>query len=467
MSQLISILLTLALIGVIIYVIAENQHPIQTLAWVVVIIFLPVLGILLYLLVGHRPRKKRLLPPEELDILKQRVLDVQGAHLVRVPEAYGKLSDMLEKINLARPLGGNAVRVYDRFLPMVDDLVADLEQARDHIHFEFFKFEDDPVGRRVAEVLMRKAREGVSVRVQYDDLANLFRKKFYRELKAAGVQVAPFIAVTFPILSTDTNFRNHRKVVVIDGRVGYLGGMNIAERYGTGLKWGPWRDTHLRVEGPAAAEIQIAFLSDWRFSTRELLAAPRYFPPCEAVGGTTVQVITSGPMDEWHVAMQGLVQLLAEARDYVWLQSPYFIPTDSVMLALKNAALSGVDVRIMLPWRGDGGPLVSLASKSYVAEALAAGVKVLFYRNGFLHAKTVVSDDAFASVGSTNIDVRSYRLDFEIDAFMYDPTLAGTLKDAFLRDMASAEAVDATAWARRSRFEKLKESLARLFSPLL
>lgn len=467
MSGLLSILLTLALVGVVIYIIACNHHPIQTLAWVLVIIFLPVVGLILYFLVGHRPSRKRLLPPHEWDILKQRVSDVQSAYRHERPDDFSDVSRLVARTNRSLPLSGNAVRLYTSFYTMLDDLIADLEQARDHIHFEFFKFEDDPCGRRVAEVLMRKAREGVAVRVQYDDLANLRRKKFYGELKAAGIEVEPFIALTLPFLSADTNFRNHRKVVVIDGQVGYLGGMNIAERYGKGLDWGPWRDTHMRLEGPAVAELQVAFLCDWRFSSKTLLGDLRYFPSMEAKGETLVQLLASGPMDEWHVAMQGFVQLLATARDYVYVQSPYFVPTSEVMLALKNAALAGKDVRVMIPRRGDSGPLVPLASKSYLSEVLASGVKIYFYDKGFLHAKTIVADDCFASVGSTNIDVRSYHLDFEIDAYMYDRAVAAQLKEFFLRDIEDAELVTPEKWAQRSRFEKLKESLARLFSPLL
>ena len=467
MNQLLSILLTLALIGIIIYIIAENDHPVQTLAWVIAIIFLPVVGLVLYFLVGHRPRRKRLVEPGELSRLKELTRQAHSAFIVPAPDNYNRLASLLQNTNLAFPMTGNAVRPYVEFYPMLDDLVADLASARDHIHFEFFKFEDDPSGRRVAEVLMRKARSGVAVRVQYDDLGNLGRKKFYKELKAAGIQVKPFLALTLPFISENINFRNHRKIVVIDGRIGYLGGMNIAERYGAGLPWGPWRDTHLRIEGPAVAELQTSFLCDWRFSKGELLAEPRYYPPIEKVGDTLMQVISSGPMDEWRVAMQGLVRLLSNAQHYVYIQSPYFIPTASVMLAMKNAALSGVDVRVMFPSRGDRGQFVSLASKSYVREALAAGVKIYFYRKGFLHSKTVVSDDAFTTIGSTNVDVRSYTLDFEINAYLYDPAMALQMKEAFLRDEADSERVDPVRWQQRPLFEKFKESFARLFSPLL
>ena len=467
MSTTLSILLTLALIGIVIYIIAENQHPVHTMAWVLVIVFLPVAGLVLYFLIGHRPSRRRLIPREESAALKQLTCEAQAGHPADVPQAYQRLVSLMDEMNQSRPVGGNALRPYLAFYPMLDDMIGDLERARDHIHFEFFKFENDEAGQRVAEVLKRKVKEGVVVRVQYDDLANLSRRKFYRELKKTGIQVKSFIALTLPFLSPDTNFRNHRKVVVIDGKVGYLGGMNIAKRYGDGLSWGPWRDTHLRVEGPAVAELQTAFLTDWRFSSGELLSLPRYYPAIPASGDKSVQIISSGPMDEWNVAMQGFVQLLSNARSYVYLQTPYFIPTASVMLALKNAALSGVDVQVMIPWRTDNGPLVALASRSYVAEALGAGVKIWFYRKGFLHSKTVVSDDSFTTIGSTNVDVRSYMLDFEINAYVYDRELALQMKEAFCKDREGAELVELAQWKKRSPFEKLKESLARLFSPLL
>lgn len=467
MSHLLSILLTLALIGILIYIIAENEHPVHTLAWVIAIVFLPVIGLILYFLVGHRPRRKRLVEAEELQQFKALTKQQHQAAIASTPDTFNGLATLMQTMNQAFPLKGNTVKPYLEFYPMLDNLLADLESARDHIHFEFFKFENDPSGRRVAEVLKRKASEGVTVRIQYDDLGNLTRKRFYRELKRAGIQVKPFLALTLPFISENINFRNHRKIVVVDGRVGYLGGMNIAERYGAGLAWGPWRDTHLRVEGPAVAELQTSFLCDWRFSSGELLAEPRYYPPIPATGDTLMQVISSGPMDEWHVAMQGLVRLLANARQYVYIQSPYFIPTPSVMLALKNAALSGVDIRVMFPWRGDSGPLVSLASKSYVREALAAGVQIYFYRKGFLHSKTVVADDCFTTIGSTNVDVRSYTLDFEINAYIYNEKLAAEMKAAFLRDQHDSEHTDLVRWNQRPSFQKFKESLARLFSPLL
>ena len=359
---------------------------------------------------------------------------------------------------MSEPLTGNSVKPYIGFYPMLTDLLADLEAARDHIHLQFFKFEDDPSGRRVADVLMRKARSGIPVRVQCDGLANLTRKRFYRRLEAAGVQVRPYY-------SWHINRRNHRKNVVIDGAIGYLGGMNIAERYGTGLAWGPWRDTHLRIQGPAVSELQEAFRSDWKHSSGEWLDGTHYFPSLPSYGETRVQIIASGPKDGMQEA--SLVGLIGKARHYVYLQTPYFIPTKPVMNALRDAAVSGVDVRVMIPQRSDAGRLITLAAQSFLSEAMAAGVKIWFYRKGFLHAKTAVSDDSVTSIGSTNVDARGLTLDYEINACLYDANLARQMKDAFLSDQADSERVDPAQWASRPALVKLKESLARLLSPLM
>ncbi|MBS7302394.1 MAG: cardiolipin synthase, partial [Bacteroidales bacterium] len=326
---------------------------------------------------------------------------------------------------------------------------------------------DDKVGRKVGEKLRELAARGLEVRVTYDSAANLTRYKFYRWLRKGGVQVHSFLPVILPFLTSTTNYRNHRKIVVIDGKVGYLGGMNIADRYSKGIRGGVWRDTHARIQGPAAAELQTAFLVDWQYCSRRFVSGDRYFPCVEPCGDSIVQIATSGPMDEWKVTMQGMIRLITQAQRYVYIESPYFIPTEPVMLALKNAALSGVDVRIIIPYYGDKGVLVPLASRSYVEEALIAGVKIYFYGGGYLHSKTLVSDGTVCTVGSTNLDVRSFEQDFEINAFIYDAAVSRKLRDAFLSDMENSTRVTLEQWRKRSTWEKFKESFARLFSPIL
>lgn len=462
------ILLALVVASTVTLVITQNRHPVKTLAWMMVLVFLPVIGLVLYFFFGIDNKHRRLISDADLARLKSHALSL--AETLSPPEYDDRDADLvnlLRTTNKACPMPGNAVRVYTEFGTMLSDLLDDMRSARDHIHFEFFKIEDDSVGRAIEEVFVEKIREGVEVRVQYDDAANLDRKRFFRRLRDEGVQVQPFLKVVIPFISSDTNYRNHRKLVVIDGRIGYTGGMNIAERYLKGIRGGVWRDTHMRVEGPAVSEMQTCFIVDWQFSSRQVLDACRYYPALSPKGPVTLQVATGGPMDEWRVIMQGIVQMIASSREYVYVQSPYLVPTEPVLLALRNAALSGVDVRVMIPYRGDRGIIVPLASRSYVDEVTAAGVKVYFYSGGYMHSKAIVCDDRVSTIGSTNMDVRSYEQDFEINAFIYDREVAVTLRKAFLHDQLDSWLVDPVKWAGRSWFKRYKESLARLLSPLL
>lgn len=462
------ILLAFVVASTVTLVITQNRHPVKTLAWMMVLVFLPVIGLVLYFFFGIDNKHRRLISDADLARLKSHTLSL--AETLPPPEYDDRDADLVNLLgttNKACPMPGNAVRVYTEFGTMLSDLLDDMRSARDHIHFEFFKIEDDSVGRAIEEVFVEKIREGVEVRVQYDDAANLDRKRFFRRLRDEGVQVQPFLKVVIPFISSDTNYRNHRKLVVIDGRIGYTGGMNIAERYLKGIRGGVWRDTHMRVEGPAVSEMQTCFIVDWQFSSRQVLDACRYYPALSPKGPVTLQVATGGPMDEWRVIMQGIVQMIASSREYVYVQSPYLVPTEPVLLALRNAALSGVDVRVMIPYRGDRGIIVPLASRSYVDEVTAAGVKVYFYSGGYMHSKAIVCDDRVSTIGSTNMDVRSYEQDFEINAFIYDREVAVTLRKAFLHDQLDSWLVDPAKWAGRSWFKRYKESLARLLSPLL
>lgn len=468
MRTIFEILLLLTVISVGGILITENRHPVKTFCWILIICILPVFGLVLWFFFGTSKRNKRLIDEKQLKVLKSIVVRTYPDRIEEnIQGNSADLSKLLWMTGRSIPLKGNSLKVYTVCQEMYDDLVRDLKTATDHIHFEFFKFEDDQIGRRIGEILIAKARAGVQVRVQYDHVANYFRGKFYNWLKEGGVEVEPFLKVSLPFLSSDTNYRNHRKIVIIDGRIGYAGGMNIAQRYATGIKRGNWRDTHFRVVGPAVSEMQVVFLTDWCFSRKELLDDQRFFPRVESDDNVTMQIASSGPMDQWNVTMQGMMRIITRAKSYVYIQSPYLIPTEPVMSALRDTALAGVDVRLMIPYHGDRGVIPALASRSYVAQALEAGVKVYFYNGGYLHAKTIVSDDEIVTIGSTNLDVRSFEQDFEINAFIYDSNLAVQMKEIFLRDQDDCSWVTAEQWAYRPKLEKVKESVARLFSPLL
>ena len=457
------------ILGTILVIISENRNPVKTIAWCVVLAFMPVIGLLLYILFGMDNRHRRLIRKEEYDRLKGMTETMQKDDIVsEIPDRHKPLVTMLSKANGAYPLSGNNVEIMTNFTTMSDRLIRDIESARYHINILFFKFEDDQVGNKIADALIRKSKEGVQVRLIYDEAGNMMvPRRFYRRLRKHGIQVRGFIRIFLPILSRDYNSRNHRKVVVIDGRVGYMGGMNIAQRYAEGLKWGIWRDTHMRITGPAVSELQTSFLTDWKFTKGDepdLAPMYPYNPPC---GNTLMQIVTGGPMDKWNVMMQAYMTAIASARHHAYLQSPYFIPPEPIMKVLQNAALSGVDVRVMIPYRGDKGVLPPWASRSYIKEALNAGIRMYLYRKGYMHAKTMTIDDSLVTIGSTNIDFRGFEQDFEINAFMYDESMARQQRDIFLEDLKDAELIDPLEWDKRPLLDKAKESAARIFSQVL
>ena len=457
------------IIGTILVIIFENRNPVKTIAWCMVLTFMPVIGLLLYIVFGMDNRQRRQIKDEDLRRLKAITETRQSDNIASVSSVqYEKLACMLRNMNQAYPLEGNNVEIMTDFRTMSDRLVADIESARHHINMLFFKFEDDAAGRRIADALIRKAEEGVQVRLIYDEAGNLMvPRRFYKRLRKNGIQVRGFIRIFLPILSRDYNSRNHRKVVVIDGKTGYMGGMNIAQRYAEGLNWGIWRDTHMRITGPAVSELQTSFLTDWQFTKGDepdLDSMYTYNPPC---GNTLMQIVTGGSMDKWNVMMQAYMTAIASAKSHAYLQSPYFIPPEPIMKALQNAALGGVDVRVMIPYRGDKGILPPWASRSYIKEALNAGIKIYLYRKGYMHSKTMTIDDSFVTIGSTNIDFRGFEQDFEINAFMYDEDLARKQREIFLEDQKDAELIDPMEWDKRPLIDKAKESVARIFSQVL
>ncbi len=457
------ILILIFAINTVVVIVMENRRPTDTLAWMLLLLFVPVAGLVLYFLFGVRPARHTFIKPHDLQTLKSYIQPLS----VAPTEAEMPLANLLLANNQAYLTADNQLELYTAFKDMVAHLQQDLQKARHHIHFQFFKFEDDAVGRQISDLLIDRASHGVAVRVIYDAAANWsVPASFYRRLRKGGVEVRSFNKI-FPYLTSFSNYRNHRKVVVIDGQVGYMGGMNIAERYLTGIRTGVWRDTHFRITGAAVGEMQIAFLSDWHFAAHQLLTDARYFP--QSAPGTLhskVQIVTSNPTDPWRVMNQSLTLLIARAENYVWLQSPYFIPTDAILGALCTAALAGKDVRLMIPAQSDRGILVPKATFSYLDSVLSAGVRVFLYDAGYMHAKTVVADDRIAGIGSVNIDPRSISLSFEINAFVYDTGIARQQRAFFEQDMLRSHELSLAEWRKRSFVERGIESFARILAPV-
>ena len=325
------------------------------------------------------------------------------------------------------------------------------------------------VSRTFADILKEKARSGVEVRFIYDDVGSWnLKRSFIRSLREAGVQVHCFMPVVFPWLTSKINYRNHRKIVVIDGKEGYTGGLNIADRYLRGTKHGPWRDTHLKIEGTAVNMLQLTFLADWYFATGiQLKDKDKYLMVSDdSVGDTAVQIATSGPDSDWATIMQAYFAAITKATDHIYISTPYFMPGESLLTALKVAALSGIDVRIMLPSRSDS-KIVYWASRSYIAELLEAKIKVYLYNKGFNHSKIITIDNRFSSIGTANMDNRSFEDNFEVTAMIYDRDVTDRLESRFLADLNGCTRLTYRRWATRSRTDMFKESVARLFSPLL
>lgn len=454
-------------------VLMDNRQPAKTIAWVLVLLFVPVVGIVLYIFFGQNTRKMKLISGRSLDQLSKRsMLEFVEQRNLRMPEYFSSLVRLFTNQSLALPFKDNAVEFYTDGYQFFPALLQAIKGATNHIHLDTYIIADDPLGRLVSDALIAKAREGVEVRLIYDDVG-CWRvpERFFDRMRQAGVKVRSFMPVRFPAFTSKVNYRNHRKVCVIDGIQGFIGGMNIALRYVKGLHHGtlPWRDTHMRLRGSVVYALQRAFLVDWYFVDRTLINDHRYYPPMpwHICNDSLAQVVTGSPIAQWPDIMQGYVRILLEAKRYVYMETPYFLPTEPVLFAMRTAALAGVDVRLLIPRRSDAW-LIQLASMSYVTETLEAGVKVRLYEKGFNHSKLLVADDQISTCGSTNIDFRSFENNFEANVFFYDRQTALRIKDIYMRDEAcSINFSEARELHHRPYLHRFVESLLRLLSPLL
>lgn len=458
-------------IGGIVAVLMDNKQPEKTMVWILVLCFMPIVGIIFYLFFGQNTRKEKVISERSMDLLMKRsMLEFAEQENLHIPRRNRPLMKLFTNQNWALPFKDNEVSIFTDGYEFVSTLLYNIGQAQDHIHLDTYIIEDDPLGNLVADALIDKARQGVEVRLLYDDVGCWrVKDRFFNRMKAAGIQVYAFMPVRFPAFTGKVNYRNHRKLCVIDGKVGFIGGMNIALRYVKGTARQTWRDTHLCIRGGAVYAIQRAFLVDWYFVSRTLVTDRRYYPPVDKTidNNCLTQIVTSSPVSPWPDIMQGYVRVLLQAHRYVYMESPYFLPTEPVLFAMRTAALAGVDVRLIVPRHGDA-KLVEWASRSYLMEVIEAGVKVYLYELGFNHSKILVSDDNLSSCGSTNIDFRSFENNFEANAFFFNEGMALRLKKVFLTDQAQSTLVDDVSYfIKRPFLQRLLESLVRLLSPLL
>ncbi|THG47678.1 MULTISPECIES: cardiolipin synthase [Muribaculum] len=451
------------IISIVAVVLSENRNPVKSLAWITVLLTVPVFGFVLYIFFGRSLKNTRMITRRNRRRLRSREavrhVDPLKASLSSPCRQTARMIQSMSGVPLYE---GGSVQIFTNGRDKFESLFSDLASARKYILLQYYIIEGDETGSRLADLLIERASQGVKVRIIYDHIGSIHTKNsFFKRMADAGIEVYPFFRVNFPAFATRINWRNHRKIVVIDGVVGYIGGMNVANRYLTP----GWRDTHLRIQGPAVGGLQYAFAVDWSFMGKPLIAD---MPDgvCRPVGTHYMQLLTSGPTSHWSNIAMVYIEAIGKAVERVYIQTPYFLPTDSLLRVLQAAALSKVDVRIMVPEKSDS-RILTLASASYIEECLRAGIKFYLYKPGMLHAKTVVIDSDIVSVGSTNFDFRSFEHNFESNVFIYSAEVNARMAAVFLDDMSMCRRVNPGEWKRRPRVQKAQESMTRLLSPVL
>lgn len=471
-------LLNILFAGVIIFL--ERKEPSATWGWLLVLFFIPLVGFILYLIFGQNLTRRRLFDWDDIKKIGiEKMIDQQIAALkeerfdFRDPHA-AKNRDLI----YMHLINNDAVLTQDNDIDIFVDgqekfeaLLKDIAKAKDHIHLQYYIFRADHIGKQLIQLLTKKAKEGVEVRILYDAMGSRrLSKRSFRHLIAAGGRVEVFFPSRIPLINLRLNYRNHRKLVIIDGKIGYVGGFNVGDEYlGLNPKFGYWRDTHLRITGKAVHAIQTRFILDWNQAapTRyDIQYSDRYFPESRPAGQIPIQIVTSGPDSEWEAIKNGYIKMISNAEKSIYIQTPYFIPDASLLDALRIAALSGKDIRIMIPNKPDH-IFVYWATLSYIGELLKVGAKVYIYENGFIHAKTIIVDEKISSVGTANIDVRSFRLNFEVNAFIYHEETAQNLSEFFKQDLMKCQELTMDRYQLRPLRIRFKESISRLLSPIL
>jgi len=474
---LLAIIYLLTVVFICFMIIFENRNPLKTLSWILVVLLIPFIGIIIYIFFGQNYRKQKIFSRKGLADLEQ-IADYAARQVFALPDELAEDSRAVkDKAHLMRLMLNNNRSVLTRnnrvkllidgeeTFPAMEEAIA---SAKEYVHLQFYRIEPDMLGKRFNELLKKKAAEGVKVRVIFDDVGSWNLKNSYlKDIRDAGIEIFPFMPVRFPLLTNKINYRNHRKIVVVDGKTGFVGGLNIADKYLHGLKnLGPWRDTHLRITGEAVIALNSVFLADWYFVSGEAIANDLTYFRYQAVDNRClIQVASGGPDSDWANIMQVYFSAIATARHSIYLSSPYFSPDDSILTALMTASLSGVDVRIIFPYRSDSA-VANWNTRSYISELLDAGIRVYLFDKGFSHSKYLLVDSVFASVGSPNVDIRSFELNFEVAALIYDEHFAADLGRLFEEDINKSVEVNRQTWENRKKTDKYKESLARILGPL-
>ncbi len=476
--QVVLVLAVLYSIIIILVIISENRDPSKTLAWVLLCFFLPFLGSFIYIMFGQNWRRKRLVKKANLPRLRS-IRDprqtVNGGKCKVHPHcdtttSGHRLMRMLTRNRGAEVWPGNKVTVLQDGKQTFQMIMKDMKKAKHHIHLEYYIVKHSEIYSKLEKILIAKAKEGVEVRLLYDGVGGQLSGQTLKRLHDAGIHTSGFLKTTLPLGGLTSNYRLHRKIVVIDGNVGFVGGLNIGDEYITGGKeFSKWRDTHCRIEGDAVSDLQFVFQKDWYIGSKEIISGKKYFPRwSHPSGDDMVQVIESGPDSAFHHIHQGYMGMIMGAHDRLYTGTPYLILDPAIKESIRTAALSGVDVRIIVPAKPIGWQFLAFwAARTYYFDLLLAGARIYEYDGGFIHQKIMLADDDISSIGTTNMDVRSFFLNFEVNAFIYSKRINNKLAKDFLKDLEECTEITMEKYQARPRHEKFKESVARLFSPLL
>lgn len=446
----------------------DNKNPVKTICWILVVIFLPVIGISAYYIIGRNISKKRSrfkLWRQEFN--RQKLSDSQAEKSDFIHhDDYKELKSLILNLEQSPVFYGNDISVYPNGKSKFSSLFEDIEQAESHIHIFYYAIGDDHIGNELKERIIDKVKQGVKVRLLYDGLGcSKTNKKYFRQMIEAGVEVYSFLPLSFPRFLRSVNYRNHKKIVIIDGRIAYTGGINVKDVYIDGLPWGKWNDIHFKVEGSGASGLQSVFLADWYYASGQYLSSSEYYPSIEVLGNVPIQVVNAEPLGMHSNVMEAMFTAITRAKKYVYIETPYFIPTECLLQAIQTVAMSGIDVRLVMPRKSDN-DYVQYASNSYVEKLLRNHVRVYQYTKGFTHSKLMIIDDELVIAGSANMDVRSLELLFETNLFIYDKGVSQTVKAIYQTDMDNSEELNLRNWVNRSRSVKFREASFRLMSPV-
>ena len=451
----------------------ERKEPTTTWAWLIILIVLPGIGLILYLLLGQNLSRQKIFREKKLADKIKRYKLISNRELPNfdseINENYEDLILMNYNHSGAIYTTGNEVKTYINGEDKFRDLFNDIRAAKSFIHIEYYIFRYDDLGRALIKELHEKTKDGVEVRLVIDGMGSKrITKKIIKEIESYGIKVAVFFPGVLPHINTRINYRNHRKIVVIDGKIGYVGGFNVGNEYvNKGKQFKFWRDTHIRVKGEAVNELNKRFILDWDYAADENMGnMSMYFPNPDVVGNVGMQIVSSGPDHMEEYIKNSYMKIINNAKNYVYIQTPYLVPDSPMMEALKISALSGVDVRIIVPGAPDHFFMEWILSAN-IGLLIEYGIKIYRYGNGFIHSKTIVADGEVCSIGTANLDIRSFKLNFEVNAFIYNEIIAKEQEKIFLDDQLKSKLVTKEEYYKRSRSLKIKESLIRLLAPIL